>query len=117
MCANLHNTPLATVEIKEELRKFVAIKPLEFMVLSFLHFEIPKEYIIQILNCYDFFLGIVNDENYRDHLEKLDMHTAYGNDKFEKARSNSHEFNKVLDAVFLKEKNKISDFTIKYGVF
>jgi hypothetical protein len=117
MCAKLYGTKGPTEEIKEELYKFVVQKPLEFMVSTFLEFGIPTQHIIQTLDSYDSYLGTLNDEDYRKYLSSLDMHQAYGNEKFEAARQNSHKFQLALNDVFLKDENKIKDFTIKYGVF
>ncbi len=46
------------------------------------------------------------------------MYQAYGDNKFEDARINSHKFQDAL-TILLKElnKNNLSEFTIKYGVF
>jgi len=52
-----------------------------------------------------------------EYLAELDMHKAYRDDKFEAARSNSHQFQEALSKVFVKDTNKISEFKIKYGVF
>lgn len=117
MCAKFHNTKLTTTEIKEELRKYVMMKPLDFVVSTLIEYKISNEYVNRILDSYDSYLGILNDEDYRRYLEKLEMHKAYGDAKFEAARKNSHEFQKALNVIFLTEQSEIGNFTIKYGVF
>ncbi|MDR3681376.1 MAG: nucleotidyltransferase domain-containing protein [Flavipsychrobacter sp.] len=117
MCAKLYNTQLSLDEIKQELRKFALMKPLEFMVSTFLEFNIQEDYIVKILDAYNSYLGMLNDESFRHAMSTLDMHQAYGNEKFEYARENSHLFLDGLASIFLKDSNEIGKFTIKYGVF
>jgi hypothetical protein len=117
MCAKLYGTKGSTEEIKEELYKFAAQKPLEFMVSTFLEFGVFVQHIIQALDSYNSYLGTLNDEDYRKYLSDLDMHKAYSDEKFEAARQNSHKFQDALNNVFLRDESKIREFTIKYGVF
>jgi hypothetical protein len=117
MCARLYDTPLNQDQIKEELRKYVLMKPLEFMITTFLDFNIPREIIIRCIDSYNSYLHMLNNEGFRKEMTSLDMHNAYGNERFEKARANSHVFLNALTDVFLKDSNKIGIFTIKYGVF
>jgi predicted nucleotidyltransferase len=117
MCARIYNTSLSPIEIIGELSKFVSQTPLEFMVSSFLHFDISEKEIVRILKSYDTYLKMLNDKEFREALEKLDMYEAYGNKKFEEARDNSHIFQESLNNIFIRQSNKISEFTLKYGVF
>ncbi|HMG69175.1 MAG TPA: hypothetical protein VK588_15865 [Chitinophagaceae bacterium] len=117
MCFKIYNTALSRDKIKQELRKFVSQKPLQFMVSVFEENDVPDNYIVDLLDAYDKYLGMLNDEQFRDHLKNLLMHKAYEDPKFEEARANSHKFQNTLNKIFIGEKNKVSEFTLKYGVF
>ena len=108
---------LSKDDIKSELHKFVAQKPLEFMVSSFLENNIPEVHIVSILDSYNNYLEMLNDKGIRDHLTNLDMSSVYSDEIFESARANSHLFQNALTSIFITEKSSISDFTLKYGVF
>ena len=117
LCHKFYLTNMSKDDIKSSLHKFAAEKPIEFIVKSFLDNDIPDDYIITILDSYDTYLKMLNDTEIRDHLTSLDMNDVYGDEIFEKARSNSHNFQNALNKIFITEGNKISDFTLKYGVF
>ncbi len=117
MCLKSFKSGWNQEEIKSELRKCVAQKPLEFMVSSFIENKVPFKYIVEILDSYENYLSMLNDKDFRDHLKNLDMHKAYGDPIFEKARVNSHKFQDALTKVFIEEDGRIRDFTLKYTVF
>jgi predicted nucleotidyltransferase len=117
MCFKFYKTSIDTSEIKEHLRNFVDEKPLPFLISILIDNNIQKDYIADLLESYNTYLGILNNKDFRDHLETLEMDKAYGDPRFEEARKNSHRFQSTLSKIFIEEKNSISEFTLKYGIF
>lgn len=117
MCAKLYKTSFSKDELKIELRKFVDIKPLEFMVTTFLDFHINESIIIDALDSYNDYLKMLNNIGLRDRLKALNRYEAYSNPEFLCARENSHKFQKAIQQAFLVDNGLIKDFTLKYGVF
>jgi predicted nucleotidyltransferase len=117
MCCKIYKTKLTEDEIKQQLHKSVTTKPLEFIVSELIDNKIPEKFIVTLLDSYDQYLEMINDKEFRQQLNDLEMHKVYGNKFFEKARENSHNFQEALFNVFIKEESKINEFTLKYGVF
>ena len=70
-----------------------------------------------MLESYDVFLGMLNDEVLREHIEKLEWGKVYNDDKFLLARENAIRFQDALTNIFLTEKTPLKDFSLKYGIF
>lgn len=117
MCANLYKQQLSKDQIIEKICNFAYEKPLEFLLGSFQKHGINEDVIIKCFDAYNSFLSVLNNEEKREHLQKLDMHQAYSDDIFLEARANTHNFRDALNSVFLSNDNNIGEFTLKYGVF
>jgi hypothetical protein len=117
LCFKSYKSSWDTDRIKEELIKNVAIPPLEFIISVFLDCGISEDLIIEFLNSYNKYLEMLNDEEFRKHLEDIKMSNAYGDSRFEDARKNSHDFQDTLSKIFFEEKSALKDFTLKYGFF
>jgi predicted nucleotidyltransferase len=117
LCFKSYKSSWDTDRIKEELVKNVAITPLEFVISVFLECDIPEDLIIQLLDSYNTYLEMLNDEEFRGHLENIEMSKAFGDSRFEAARKNSHDFQNTLSKIFFEEKSAIREFTLKYGFF
>lgn len=117
MCYLSYKKEIDPMEIAGWLVENAEVPPLDFMVRVFANEGINDSYIAAILHSYDQYLKILDDKDQRSYLEGLKMEDAYGNEKFEAARENSHQFQEVLNKIFLYEKSKLQEFTLKYGVF
>lgn len=117
LCFKSYQSKLDTDHIKEELIKNVALIPLEFILSVLLELGIREDVVIELLDSYNRYLEMLNDEKFRNHLEKIEMKNAYGDDKFEEARENSHKFQYSLTKIFFEENSKLREFTLKYGFF
>ena len=60
---------------------------------------------------------MLNDNAIRKHLTYLDMNDIYNDEVFLSARANSHLFQDALTRIFITDKNPISEFTLKSGIF
>ncbi|MFT3703099.1 MAG: nucleotidyltransferase domain-containing protein [Agriterribacter sp.] len=106
-----------TVSIIEELDQSVRLTPLDLLITILVKESIDPKIIFEILDSYNEFLAILNDEETRQYLTDLKMEEAYGDGIFETARENSHRFQKALNKIFIFDENKIQEFTLKYGIF
>ena len=72
----------------------------------------------QILEAYDHYLGLVNDDVKRKHLDKsVDFKKAMQDPVFAEVREISHRFGAGLQKLFFDEHNDLTKLTQKYGVF
>jgi predicted nucleotidyltransferase len=117
MCYLSHKEVFDAPAIVQNLVTNAEVTPLEFLVKVFVQEGISDSYIAEILDSYNEYLKMLDDEELRTYLEELRMEKAYGDVKFEAARSNSHRFQEVLNKVFLYERSQLQEFTLKYGVF
>lgn len=53
-----------------------------------------------MLETYNNFLGMLNDDSLRDKIEKLPMQIVYQDESFLKARENALSFQEALDHIF-----------------
>ena len=118
MCAsNYQSQDVSLEDLKLSLKQIVSIKPLDFIVRELVKFGISDKWIVQLLDTYDSFLALLNDDNLRDHIKDLPMKDVYNDEKFLAARENAHLFQEALDQIFFYEDTKLKQFTLKYGVF
>ena len=117
LCFKSYKSEWDTGQIIEELLINIAKTPLDFVVSTFLENNIPEGLIVKLLNSYNSYLAQLNNIEFREHLQNIDMHDAYGDEKFEEARGNSHDFQDALNKIFFEENTPIKDFTLKYGFF
>lgn len=118
MCYSCYNNEKLNIEsLKVHLREIVLQKPLEFILNILYTDSVPEKDILQILNSYNEFLGILNDEKKRQHLSELDMHNVYHDRQFMEARKICDEFQTALDKIFIESNSTLSKFIRKYGIF
>lgn len=115
MCFDSYNdSQLSQDAIKENLRKMASEKTLDFIVASILKQGLDEKHIVSLLDAYDSFLGILNDKDLREYFASLSMASAYGDDKFEKAREVSHDFQDSLHNILFAEDTKLKEYILKY---
>lgn len=118
MCASSYKKPeISLTEIKTNFNRIVSLKPLDFIIDELIKYKISDKWIIQLLDSYNNFLGMLNDDDLRDYIKKLPMKDVYTDAKFLKARNNAHTFQEALDKIFFYEDTPLKEFTLKYGLF
>ena len=70
-----------------------------------------------LFHSYDQFLGILSDQDQRDHLERLDEEDAEEDPAYQAARRISHEFRDSVLAIFFNSESVFAPLTRVYGVF
>jgi predicted nucleotidyltransferase len=72
----------------------------------------------QVLESYDQFISLIDDEGNRKHLDQLEPAKADQDEIYQKARDISHSFQSGLNGIFLEENGtEIFALTKTYGVF
>jgi predicted nucleotidyltransferase len=118
MCASSYQNPEISVEeLKLNFNEIVSLKALDFIVEELIKYNIPDKFIIQLLNAYNRFLELLNDNTLREKIKKLPMKDVYLDKEFLEARNNAHLFQEALDHIFFNEDTPLKQFTLKYGLF
>jgi hypothetical protein len=118
MCAAFYKEKdISQLDLIKKLYKIVASPALEFVTGELIRYKIDNKLVIQLLNCYDAFLDLLNDEALREHIKNLSMKEVYDDSKFLKARKNANSFQQALTQIFFYENTPLKEFTITYGVF
>ncbi|MEO8147225.1 MAG: nucleotidyltransferase domain-containing protein [Bacteroidia bacterium] len=118
MCFSCYdNSNININSIREHLRELSIMKPLDVIIKVLTENNIADEDIADIFEYYDQFMGLLNDENARNHLSKLNMTKVYNDEIFMAAWKISEDFQKALTNVFINKENRLKEFTLKYGIF
>jgi predicted nucleotidyltransferase len=118
MCFNSYNDPQLSQDIvKENLRKIVSQKPLNFVIEFLTKQGINEKYLLELLDSYDSFLGMLNNEDLRNRFASLNMVNAYKDSEFEKAREISHNFQNSINDIFFAEDTNLKEYILKYIIY
>lgn len=104
--------------VTEHLSERSGITPLDALAEAVLPHAALHEYAGTMLDCYDEFLGILDDPESRQQLETLSPAAADGDPLFQRIRRYGQQFQAGLDRIFL-ERNSTGLFELikQYGVF
>jgi predicted nucleotidyltransferase len=105
-----------TLEMVNHLRRAVESTPLAVLAESLLLYDATGEVSTLVFNAYNEFLGILNVQNKREHLQNLRAEASGKDALFTEIRRISDAFQSGLDKFFFENQN-ISPLTRKYGVF
>jgi len=103
--------------VADHLLNLVVLTPLERAAQMLLR-ERLLDPAARLFDSYDRFLGLLDDETIRDHLEELSPGDAENDADYQLARSIGHEFQGALDDIFFRDNGtRIPELTRRYGVF
>jgi len=121
--SNLYNQEPRTQSLIDCLEVFLSKTPLERFALFFASW-IPKANSDFLADCartlfgsYDDFLGLLNDEQKRDHLDKLEPDRQENSDVFSEARRIRHRFRLAVQDTFTGEDSPLRGHSIAKGIF
>lgn len=117
MCAAFYKRPTESAEMQARMMEIVSTKSLDFIFQELEFYKIKDDLIIQLLDSYNAFLGLLNNEEIRRRIEDIPMGEVYKNHDFLTARENANRFQGALTDIFLKEETPLRDFTFKYAFF
>lgn len=106
-----------TAECLTCLRESLKLTPLEILATSLNAFPHLDAAGRRAFDAYDNFLGMLSDNETRDHLEKLQPDAEGLDATWQEARRTTHEFRDALLEIFFDEQSKLHDLTKTYGVF
>jgi predicted nucleotidyltransferase len=113
----IFNDPSRQPEVIEHLEEIFQMTPLEILASVLVRYPHLDEFGKKILDSYDEFLGILEDEMQRDRLESLKEEDAEADTVYQRARELSHAFRDGLLAFFFDQKSELDSLTKNYGVF
>jgi hypothetical protein len=112
-----------TQTLIDRLDMFLAWTPLERFALFFVTW-IPlaksnflEETARSMFGSYDDFLGLLNDQEKRDHLDKLDPHSQGSSKIFSEARETRHRFRIAIQSTFTGPESPLRNHSIEKGIF
>ena len=91
--------------------------PLEIVAGALMRFEHLNDAAQDILGSYNEFLGILANQEVRDHLDGLPENAAETDEVYRRARNLSHRFRDGLSTLFFDEASGMNHLTKTYGVF
>lgn len=102
----------------EHLLKITSCTPLDILSKMILPYEDLYEPARTIIDSYDEFIGLLNDNEYRQHLDELKPQDTNSDVVYDKARDLGHRFQSGLDKIFFcNNSSMFFELTKQYGVF
>jgi predicted nucleotidyltransferase len=121
--SNLDNLEPKTQNLIDRLEVFLSRTPLERFAAFFVA-NIPQnnstflgECAKNLFDSYNEFLGLLNDEQKRDDLEKLSLAEQDGSEVFAEARRIRHKFRLAMQDTFTGSQSPLRDHAIAKGIF
>lgn len=104
------------LKMQSHLLCFAESTPLNIVAWTLNEIGLEME-LLQLLDHYERFLGIINDMTNREHLEGLNEKDVYEDQLFLDCRQLSHELQTVLRKVCFESNTPLREFMFEYGVF
>jgi len=70
-----------------------------------------------LLDSYEAFLSLLENEELRKHLDNLKIEQARGDSVFQEVRQMGHSFQDALTRILFDESKEVRDLVRKYGIF
>ncbi len=103
----------------DNLRTTFDMTPLEIFADTLIRVEyhhlLPESK--KLFDAYDKFLGLLQGQNMRKHLDELSIHAMDSDTEYIQAQTIRREFGDALLKIFLGQDSDLRDLTIQYGVF
>lgn len=117
---DLSSDPSAILALIDRIQQSTQLAPQEALARALLRADdwAGAEAAARDIFCsYDAFLGIINNEESRDELARLDFNQAAVNPTFQRIRQLSVQFETGLNAYFWDGPEKVKILTRKYAIF
>jgi hypothetical protein len=96
--------------------ELVSLSPIDSLARLCLNLS-AKNQAHELLTAYDDYLGLIDDDKARNHLEKsVSFEKAFDDSVFAKARDISQRFGNAMESLFFEAVLKLCDLINKYGV-
>jgi hypothetical protein len=117
MCAAFYKKPIPRPEMQARMMEIVSMKSLDFILQELISYKIKDDLIIQLLESYNAFLGMLNNETLREKIAEIPMESVYKDKDFLTVRENANKFQEALTEICLKQDTFLKDFSFKYAFF
>jgi hypothetical protein len=107
----------STLAMAAHLRGFVERTPLDVLCHGLLLLDIRPDTAQKLIDAYDAFLAILDDDEKRARLSSLKQDELSGDSVFIEVSRLGRKFQEALTAMFFKEDPRLSELTMTYGVF
>lgn len=94
-----------------------ALPPLDIVALTVLDHPVLHDPARELFGAYDGFLGLLSDDEKRQHLDELEPQASNDDPLYNHARELSHRFQEGLNGIFFGEHEELVRLTRIYGVF
>jgi predicted nucleotidyltransferase len=112
------NGKLVVPELTRFLRERIARSPLDQLALAALRPAVRAETARSLFEAYDAFLGVLSDQEKRDHLKALTFDDLdRGDALFKETSQLGHRFQEALDKLFFEEDAELGRLVRAFGVF
>ena len=112
------NDPTIALRIVEHLKKFVDQTPLDIVAQIVGGFPELDDALRAVFCEYDRFIGILDDQQKREHLNQLAPEAVSGDATYGEIRQISDAFQEALLAIFIDNRGtQLAELTRTYGVF
>ena len=109
---------LVVPELARFLGERIRIRPLDHLALAALRPKVQPATARALFEAYDAFLGILSDQEKRDHLKALTFDDLdRGDALFRETSGLGHRFQEALDSLFFKEDGDLARLVQSFGVF
>jgi len=109
---------LVVPELTRFLRERIAVCPLDQLAIAALRPAVRPETAGALFEAYDTFLGVLSDQEKRDHLKALTFDDLdRGDALFKETSLIGHRFQEALDKLFFEEDIEIGRLVRSFGVF
>lgn len=92
------------------------LTPIDLVCQALLQ-AVQTDLVLDVMEPYDEFLGLLGDEGRRRHLEELKIEEAGRDDLFQEISGLGDRFHQGLTNLFFESRPDLRDLIIKYGVF
>lgn len=94
-----------------------SMTPLDMVAVTVLGIPELNDAARSLFGAYNEFLGLLDDDEKRVHLERLEPKASDADPVYNEARELSHKFQAGLDGIFFESHERLSELTRIYGVF
>lgn len=101
----------------QHLQGRFALPPLDIVALTVLDHPVLHDPARKLFGAYDGFLGLLSDDEKRQHLDQLEPQASSDDPLYNEARELSRRFQEGLDGIFFGAHEELARLTRIYGVF
>jgi hypothetical protein len=103
--------------VLELINDIFSDRPLDIIARFAIRHEHLYETASRLFHAYDEFLGVLSDENKRNHLERLPEGAGDNDNLYRETRATTHRFRDALLDLFFDQDTELGLLTRLYGVF